>query len=448
MKLKSLVPVAIASILSCLGCGSGSGSSTTPPPPTPTPTPTGQISIVSSFAGDTRACTTTGPGCGNHPDPAIGVGLTYVALYNRQGLTVYNKVGSLYQSTVSGPAFWAAAGIPGILQPNITDPRATYDIFTHRYLVVQSILSQTNCGDLLAVSAADDPTQWKAINVSGHCGDIVMTVGYDNNGVYTCEQDLASNPVGSICAAIPAADTKWSGTGNIVTSHLVVVITSAGSVGDGRYGPAININPSTGFSDPMVLISRPGVQDYPSGTPLVLNYRKWTWTDANTPVLSAATSINTGYTYYMNSLEGPPFSMTAQPNSPSVPYLNGWEGARNSQPVVDLAGNIWLTMGSDIGSENGNLGFYWFKIPVSTMTIAASGVVYDSVGSSGITYGTAAIDANGNAYFFYHQGSEAEYWSHYVRVVPSGSSTMSAATLLKAGGPNAILSSSSQPVVS
>lgn len=431
MHVRFLLPVAGVLALVCMAHGRGS-------PKDKAAAPAGQVTIVSSFAGDTSNCPLTNyEKCGDRPDPAIAVGPAHVVLYNIQGLTVYNKDGSLFQAKTRPSAFWAAAGIQGITKP--TDPHAAYDIFTHRYLVTQTIAPQPNCGDLLAVSAADDPTKWKAINVSGHCGDFNMWVGYDKNGVYMCEYDPASSPPGSICAAIPAADTQWSGEGNIITKHLVVVTTSSGTVGDGRYGPAININPSIGLSDPMVLVSRPAGNVVPGGIPLVLNYRKWTWTDPNTPVLSGGKTISTKYTYYMGAIQTAPHSMTVQPGS-AAPYLRGSEGGRNIQPVIDLSGNMWLTMASEIGSQLGNLGFYWFKIPVSSMKIAASGVVYDNVGSSAITYGTAAVDSKGNAYFFYLQGSASEYWSHYVRVVPAGSSTTSSATLLKAGGPNPITS--------
>src|SRR5271169_358641 len=166
MNVKYVLPTAFILMLVCASCGGGSGSNTVASPtptPTPTPPPTGQIAIVSSFAGDTRGCATTTPqGCRDHPDPAIAVGPAYVVLFNRQGLTVYNKDGSLFQPTIYAPAFWAAAGIPGILQSNVTDPHAAYDIFTHRYLITDTIMPQANCGDLLAVSAADDPTHWKA----------------------------------------------------------------------------------------------------------------------------------------------------------------------------------------------------------------------------------------------------------------------------------------------
>ena len=442
MNVKYLSAFAVVLTLVCISCGAGSSSvSNSPPPPT---SPNGKISIVSSFAGDTRTCSPTSTGCPIKPDPVIAVGPMRIVLYTRLGLTVINRNGSVAQATVDPQSFWAAAGIPGILASNVIEPHGAYDIFTHRYVITQGVGQQPGCGDLMAVSAADDPTQWKAINISGRCGDHNVTVGYDKNGIYTCEEDLTATPPGSVCAAIPAADTQWTGSGGIVTTHLVVAVTSTGGIGDGRFAPSININSSAGLSDPMVLVARPGVQIYPSGTPLLVNFRKWTWTDPNTPMLGAATSVSTGYTYYMNSFQTPPNSVTAQPNSPSVPYLSGWEGGRNIQPVIDLAGNVWFTLASDIGNENGNLGFYWFKVPVSSLTIAASGVVYDNVGSSAISYGTAAIDSNGNAYLFYEQGSTAEYWSHYVRVLPGGSSTMTAPVLLKAGGPNPITASSGQ----
>lgn len=411
--------IAVALLLLCVSCGGGSTSSTTPPPAT------GQVTIVNSFAGDTRACTTNGGSCANHPDPGIGVGPSYIALFNRQGLTVLDRTGSVVQALQAPATFWANAGIIGIQNANVTDPKATYDRLSHRYYVVGTILSGT-CGDLFAVSAMDDPTKWKAVNLSGQCGDWIMNVGYDAHGVYICEQLGGNTTVGSRCFAIPSADVAWAGGASINLAHMA----SVDLPGEGRYGPSTNFRTPLAATDPAVIMARPGPQNS-TGMPLTLNYRQWTWPSANTPVLSSSATIATGFTYYMDS-QNPPNSSTNQPGGSGV-YLRNWEVGRNISPVFDLSGNIWLTTGSDIGSVNGNTGFFWFKIPVSSMSIVASGSVYDSAGTSQLMYSTPAVDATGNAYFFYSQGSVSEYLSHYVRVVPAGSSSMSAPTLLKAG---------------
>lgn len=424
MNVKYLLPFAVAVTLLCASCGGGSSSNTTPPPPPP---PTGQVTIVSSFAGDTRSCSTTSPqGCLDHPDPGIGVGPSYLALFNRQGLTVLNRNGTAIQALQDAATFWANAGISGIQDANVTNPRATYDILSHRYYVVDSINAGT-CGDLFAVSAMDDPTQWKAVNLSGHCGDWVMTVGYDYHGVYICEQLSTVTPAGSRCFAIPIADVTWTGGGNINLANMV----SADLPSEGRYTASTNFRTPLAATDPAVIMSRPGLQNS-TGTPLILNSRQWTWPTASKPVLSSSvTAISTAFTYYMDSFN-PPNSSTAQPGGQGI-YLRNWEVGRDISPVIDLSGNIWAAVGSDIGSVNGNTGFYWFRIPVSSMTVSASGTVYDSTGTSQMTFATPVVDATGNAYFFYGQGSAAEYLSHYVRVVPAGSSTMSTATLLKSG---------------
>ena len=426
MRVKFLLPVAVMLMLGCVSCGSGSGSSTSPTPP-PAPPPIGQATIVGSFAGDTRTCTLTTPhGCTDHPDPAIGVGPSYIALFNRQGLTVLTRTGSVSQALQDPATFWANAGISGILDANVTNPRGTYDLVSHRYYVVDSINTGT-CGDLFAVSAPDDPTHWKAVNLSGTCGDLVMTVGYDSHGVYICEQLGFVQPVGSRCFAIPIADVTWTGSGTISLANMV----TADMPSEGRYAASTNFRTALAATDPAIIMSRPGVQDT-TGTPLTLNYRQWTWPSSSTPVLSpSAASISTGFTYYMDSFNAPN-SSTNQPGGSGV-YLRNWEVGRDINPVIDLSGNLWVAVGSDIGSVTGNTGFFWFRIPVSSMTISASGTVYDSVGTSQLTYATPAVDSKGNAYFFYGQGSVTEYLSHYVRVVPAGSSAMSAATLLKSG---------------
>lgn len=416
--------IAVLLLLLCVSCGGGASSNATPPPQPPPPA--GQVTVVSSFAGDTRACVTNQGSCADHPDPGIGVGPSYIVLFNRQGLTVLNRNGSAFQALQAPATFWANAGVSGIQNANVTDPRATYDMLSHRYYVVGTIGSGT-CGDLFAVSAMDDPTQWKAVNLSGHCGDWLMNVGYDSHGVYICEQLNANLPVGSRCFAIPSADVAWTGSGTINLANMV----SVDLPGEGRYAAGVNFDASPAANDRGVIMARPGPQNS-TGMPLTLNYRQWTWPSANAPVLSSSVaSIATGFTYYMDS-QNPPNSSTNQPGGSGV-YLRNWEVGRCINPVFDLSGNIWLAMGSDIGSVNGNTGFYWFKIPASTMTIVASGTVYDSAGTSQLTYATPAVDATGNAYFFYSQGSAGEYLSHYVRVVPAGSSTMSAATLLKSG---------------
>ncbi len=385
------------------------------------------MSIVSSFAGDTRTCTpTNGGSCADHPDPAIGVGPSYIALFNRQGLTVLNRNGTVFQALQDPATFWSNARISGVQDADVTDPRATYDLVSHRYYVVDSIASGT-CGDLFAVSAMDDPTSWKAVNLSGRCGDLLMTIGYDYHGVYICEQLSTATTLGSRCFAIPIADVTWTNGATINLANMASVDLPS----EGRYAASTNYRTPLKPTDPAVILARVGPQNS-TGTPLTLNFRQWTWPSANHPVLSlSVATIATGFNYYMDSGK-PPDSATNQPGGSGV-YLRNWEVSRNVNAVIDLNGNLWATMGSDIGAVTGNTGFYWFRIPLSSMTIAASGTVSDSTGTSQMTYSIPVVDSMGNAYFFYSQGSATEYLSHYVRVVPLGSSSMSAATLLKAG---------------
>lgn len=67
-----------------------------------------------------------------------------------------NRNGTVFQALQDAATFWANAGISGIQDANVTNPRATYDILSHRYFAVDSINAGT-CGDLFAVSAMDDP---------------------------------------------------------------------------------------------------------------------------------------------------------------------------------------------------------------------------------------------------------------------------------------------------
>src|SRR4051794_3145376 len=71
--------------------------------------------IVHSFAGDSRTCTITSPqGCVDHPDPGLAVGPNHIAVWDRQGMTIFDKTGGVVQPTVDQSTFWNQAGIAGI----------------------------------------------------------------------------------------------------------------------------------------------------------------------------------------------------------------------------------------------------------------------------------------------------------------------------------------------
>ncbi|HXJ41520.1 MAG TPA: hypothetical protein VNH18_19735, partial [Bryobacteraceae bacterium] len=235
------------------------------------------VKIVASFdavSGD------PGMSYKDHPDMALAAcsacgkaGQVLVA--TGQDLAVYSTRGTLLKtqnmrdfikSAGLDPDAWLSLpAVPATAAGKVNDPRATYDPFIKRWIVVCSCSA-----DYLIVSGGMDATgSWKGAVLTGSAGDLTMFPAWDKNGVYVSE---FQQPLNSRVIALPAADVAWKGTGEISLAHK-------GVFSDPQYElrPAVDPNPKKRPSDPEYLIARSGPPQNAKNHAMELVVDRITW---------------------------------------------------------------------------------------------------------------------------------------------------------------------------
>src|SRR5215475_9971072 len=193
---------ALAALASCGGGANTPGSSDPPPG--------GNATIL--FDGDM--------GVGNppiykdHPDMAVAANGTQIVETTGQDINVYNYSGNLLQSTPISSFIANTVGTVGV----INDPRLVYDPFISRWLFVCSC-----SGNYLIVSAGTDATSgWKGVALSADSGDLAMRVGFDKNGVYVVQTDIAT--ITSKLFALPSKDVAWTAGNTVSLAHEGIAV--------------------------------------------------------------------------------------------------------------------------------------------------------------------------------------------------------------------------------
>jgi hypothetical protein len=332
----------------------------------------------------------------DHPDMALAAcskcgkaGQVLVA--TGQDVAVYDTSGKLLK-TQSMRDFISAAGLT---PDKINDPRATYDPFIQRWIVVCS------CSlDFLMVSENNDATgRWKGATLSQSSGDLTMFPGWDKNGVYVSEYQpqLASREM-----ALPAADVAWSGSGGISLGHIARFT-------DRPYEmrPAVDPNPNKKSTDPEYLVARSGPPQNATNVPMDLIVDQITWS-GTTAATGKPVNIPTGYFY------SKPVSL----RQPSGPDVRGVESHRVFS-VSAHAGHLYVVESS--GPCNGACGeqgedtndlFFWFEVDPSHMAITQKAkVVHPSLG---YLFPTLAVDGRGNTGIAASGSSGDKYPSIYL----------------------------------
>jgi hypothetical protein len=366
------------------------------------PAQLGSEPIVKIFASFDAVTGDPGMSYKDHPDMAIAAcskcgkaGQVLVA--TGQDVAVYDVSGKVLR-TQSTRQFVSDAGLT---PDKINDPRATWDPFIGRWIVVCSCSA-----DFLMVSESHDATgRWKGVALSEATGDLTMFPGWDKNGVYVSEYNP---PLMSQEFAIPAKDVEWRGGGNISLAH-------AGRFTGRPYEtrPAVDPNREKKPADPEYLVARSGPPQNATNVPMDLIVDRITWSGSKAAV-GTPVHIPTGFLY----------GMPMSPHQPSGPDVRGGESHRvfsvsayrGRLYVVEASGPCAASCGGQ--GEDANDLFFWFEVDASAMAITQKAKV--SHPSLGFVFPAMAVDGRGNVGIAATGSSRDRYASIYLFTHLSG----------------------------
>ena len=331
--------------------------------------------IVSSFDA-----TSGDPGMTykDHPDIAMAAcsncgkaGQVLVA--TGQDVAVYDKSGKLLKSSTM-TNFIKAAG----LEPDrINDPRAAYDPFIGRWIVVCSCSA-----DFLMVSRNKDATgAWQGVILTGSEGDLTMFPGWDKNGVYIADFQY---PLNSRVIALPGADVAWTNKKQISRAHMAIFTLLPYEL-----RPALDPNPAKKPGNPEYLVARDGPPQRATNHAMNLLVEQITWSGKQAAI-SGPVTIPTGFLY------NTPISVA----QPSGLNLRGAESHRVFS-VAERSGDLYVVEASGPcvsgcgtqGADTNNI-FFWFDIDTASMTVKQKAKVVDPALS--FLFPTLAVDGRGD----------------------------------------------------
>ena len=346
----------------------------------------------------------------DHPDMGLaacsGCGAAgQVLVATGQDVSVYDTSGKLLK-TQRTEAFIRAAGIdfdawksrpalPPQAAGKVNDPRATYDPFIGRWILVCSC-----SGDFLMVSGSKDAAgAWKGVALTDSAGDLTMFPGWDKNGVYISEFQLKLN---SQVIALPAADVAWKGDLGISLAHKTVFR-------DRPYEmrPAVDPNPEKKATDPEYLVARSGPPQNGRNVAMDLLVDKISWSGRRAEIMGPA-SIPTGFFYNMPIPMPQPSGLPIRGNESHRVFSVSAHGGHLY--LVEASGPCASDCGAQ-GPDTNNL-FYWFDIEPATMTLRQKAKVSDPMLS--LLFPTMALDGRGNAGIGVTGGASAQHPSIYL----------------------------------
>jgi hypothetical protein len=328
--------------------------------------------------------------------------------------TVHDKSTGAVVTSMSQDQFWINAGVtPGTL----LDPRIVYDPLAGRWYAVTA-----GPDAFLAISAGSDPTgAWMGLPITNAVtGDLLVKVGFDVTGVYTCFYGGNTN---ANCYAIPKVDLLWGGALATPTLARMGSFTNLAF----EMVPAIDLNATKAVTAPEALLTRQGGQN---GTNLamVLILQKITWSGSGclalngscTASISAAQNISTNFTYTAPA-------NAAQPGSATP--IRGVENHRFFD-VFASGTSIFAAHGTQIGSH---VGFEWFEIRVSDGAVIQQAQLADP--NADLIFPSVAVDSSGNLGIGFTKTSTTEYPSVYLtgRLNTDPVNTLRTAVLATAG---------------
>jgi hypothetical protein len=319
------------------------------------------VRIDASYTGSTSAESVQTPI--PVPDVAAAVGPDhFVELLNGR-YAVYDKDAGVLIDASSHVAFWAEAGISGVID-RASDPRIVYDATAGRWYATalrQTPEATENDLLLVGVSRGPDPTQgWDAFELDADPAAVnwldFSTLGFDADGVYLAVSRQAPGTAqfqGTAVVALPKADLVAA----LPTIAGATVLQTTLS--------------QTGF-DPQPAIDLDG-----SGLPLPL-------LSGNTALFGqlqasrlegpiSGPSLAGGLLIPVDPAAGPP---DAEQPGEKLPIETG--GRLNSTiltgSIVLRNGSLWATQGIEV---DGRAAIRWFEIDPENLLVLQSGVVAD-----------------------------------------------------------------------
>ena len=351
--------------------------------------------VLQSWDGETGTVSSPGvPTVQDHPDMALASNGYQIVTSDRQSVNVYSYSGQLI-STQSLTAFITAAGLTA---GTPRDPYLAYDRYIDRFILVCSCNT-----DHFIVSGSSDATKpWKGVDLGASgAGDLTMHVGFNRQGVYVTEDNVANTSVYYV-VALPSGDVAWTGVGNVSLTHENIFNNQNYDI-----QPAIDIYDDGTHTEYFVV--RDGPQQNGTNVAFNLLVNGLTWV-GNTASLSANTTIATPYLY----------NTPVDNIQPSTPNIKGTESHLTYQPMEDANGNLHVVLGSGPcasscgtqGTDTGNL-IFWFIITPTTLSQSAK----ISSASLGYIFPTSAIDNAGNDYICATssgsaQNASIDCWTH------------------------------------
>jgi hypothetical protein len=399
--------IALACALAGLAsCGGGASSPGIPDPP-----PGGSATI--QFDGDAGAGNP--PAYKDHPDMAVAANGTQVVETTGQDINIYNYSGNLLHS-MPVPVFIAnAVGTVGV----VNDPRLVYDPFISRWLFVCSCSN-----NYLIVSAGSDAAgTWKGVALSGDSGDLAMRVGFDKNGVYVVQTDIAS--ITSKLFALPNNDVAWAAGNTISLAHVGI---ATGKALDEV--PVIDLYASKSATAPEYFVTRSSPGQTGTNNPLNLILDSVTWSGSVASFSSSASSVPTGFQ----------FNAAIDAQQPAIPDIRAAEDHRVFSAYSFGGSHLYVVAAS--GPCNSNCGtqgidqhdlFFILDVNVPSLTLNQGFKIASP--QEDLMFPSLAVDSQGNvaAAATAVSASQAASVYEWHRLITDSGSTIHGPNILSSG---------------
>jgi hypothetical protein len=404
----SCVTLFLIFVLPLMSCGSGGGGGSSG-----CGNGSSGVNVLAQFDGDS--------GIGNpptykdHPDMAIAANGTQVIETTGQNINVYSYAGAILSSTPVSSFITQAIGTVG----KVNDPRIVYDPFISRWLFVCSCSA-----NYLIVSGTSDATgSWKGLSLSSDSGDLLMSVGFDKNGVYVSETDATGT--GKLFA-MPNADVGWTGSGTISLAHEAI------AAGQAFQMPAVDLNPGKGLTDPEYFLSHSPIAQKGSNVPLGLLVAavNWSGLPSNPTASFSFTNIPTNFLY----------NTPVNAGQPASPNIRGTESHRVFGVYSHAGQHLYAVVGSgpcvsNCGSQGADSHNLFFFFDVNTPVLSLNQGVKVSNAQCDLLFPSLAVDSRGNIAMAATGSSSGENPSVYEwhQLATDGAGTVHGPNLLTAG---------------
>jgi hypothetical protein len=325
------------------------------------------------FDGDTGSGNP--PTYKDHPDMAVAASGTQVVETTGQNINIYGYSGNVLSSTSIPTFITNATGSVGV----VNDPRLVYDPFISRWLFVCSCSA-----NYLIVSASSDATgSWKGVPLSGDSGDLAMRVGFDKNGVYVVQTDIAT--ITSKLFALPNNDVAWSSGNTISLTHEAV---ATGKTLDEM--PAIDLDQNKATNAPEYFVARSSpLAGGPVPITLMVDSVAWSG--------SAATFSSSSITVPTNFIFNAPNDVLQS----GLPDIRSAEDHRIFSVYSYGAAHLYLVVASgpctsNCGSQGTDSHDLLFLIDVSIPTLTLSQGMKIASAQDDLIFPSLAVDSQGN----------------------------------------------------